>query len=138
MHIWRPLWGWGGVRKNWDVIGRRRVGCSECSGRPYFIFFIKENCICVVTRYQEEPNNNYWQEIFLLTLPSGSETSIYWYHCIVCGLNGTIELVVNSNIMCLGFVFVLILFVHMHSITWRGRFVWNWTSKVKGIEEFWT
>ena len=40
----------------WDV--------NECSGRPIFIFFIKDNCL----------------------------------NCIVCGLNRTVERVVNLNL----------------------------------------
>ena len=31
---------------------------NECSGRPIFILFIKENWICAVTRYHVEPNIN--------------------------------------------------------------------------------
>ena len=33
-------------------------GVSERSGRPIFIFFIKENWICVMTRHHAEPNMN--------------------------------------------------------------------------------
>ena len=32
-------------------------GVSECSGRPVFIFFIKESWICAMTRRHAEPNN---------------------------------------------------------------------------------
>ena len=45
-----------GERQKWDVIGRRGWGFSECSGRPIFIFFIKENWISSMTRHVE-PNN---------------------------------------------------------------------------------
>ena len=31
---------------------------SGCSGRPIFIFFTKENWICVMTRLHAEPNIN--------------------------------------------------------------------------------
>ena len=31
-------------------------GVSECSGHPIFIFFIKENWICAMTRHHGEPN----------------------------------------------------------------------------------
>ena len=41
-----------------DVIGRRGWGVSECSGRHFFLFFIKENWICAMTRYHAEPNIN--------------------------------------------------------------------------------
>ena len=37
------VWGWG---------------VSECSGRPIFFFFIKENWICAMTRHHAEPNIN--------------------------------------------------------------------------------
>ena len=51
-------------------IGEIKMGCSrmqgeraggrvrECYGRPIFIFFIKENWICAMTRHQAEPNIN--------------------------------------------------------------------------------
>ena len=32
--------------------------CSKSSGRPIFIFFIKENWICPMTRHHAEPNIN--------------------------------------------------------------------------------
>ena len=38
-----------------DVVG---VGGSGCSGCPVFIFFIKENWICVMTRHHAESNVN--------------------------------------------------------------------------------
>ena len=31
-------------------------GLAECSGRPIIIFFIKENWICAMTRYHDDPN----------------------------------------------------------------------------------
>ena len=37
------------------------------------------------------------------------------------GLNRRTERTVNLNVTCLDFVFVLISFVHMHVITWRGE-----------------
>ena len=76
VHIWRPLWGGGGVRQKWDVIGHRGWGVSECSGRPIFIFLLK--------KFEFAPRPDimlsqtliyYWQEIFPLTLASGSEAS---------------------------------------------------------------
>ena len=30
------------IVQKWNVIGRRRVGGSKCSGRPIFIFFLKK------------------------------------------------------------------------------------------------
>ena len=32
-------------------------GVSECFGSPIFIFFIKENWICILTRHHTEPYN---------------------------------------------------------------------------------
>ena len=68
IHIWRLL----------DVGGR--VGVSECSGRPIFIFLIERigfgswpEIMLIIY---------YWQEIFLWTLTSDSETILWWYHCI--------------------------------------------------------
>ena len=64
IHIWRPLWGrggggeGGGVKKKLYVIGLRGVGISECSGRPIFIFFVKENWICAMTRHYAELDIN--------------------------------------------------------------------------------
>ena len=50
-------WGmWRGKQK-WDVIGLMGVRGSKCSGRPIFIFIIKENWICAMTRYHAESNN---------------------------------------------------------------------------------
>ena len=106
----------GGVDKNemWSDVGRwGDGGGSEFPWRPIFIFFIKENWVCAITRHYVELHIN-----ILLTrnLPiesvSDSETIPQWYHCIVCGLNRTMEHVVNLNVTWLGFVFVLISFVH--------------------------
>ena len=43
--------GGGGVRQKLDVIGRRGWGVGECSGRPIFIFFNKEDWICTMIRH---------------------------------------------------------------------------------------
>ena len=37
-------------------VGVGAWGVSECSGPPTFIFFIKENWICAMTRHHAEPN----------------------------------------------------------------------------------
>ena len=51
--------GGGGLRQKQNVLGRRGGGCvSECSGRPIFIYFIKENWVCAMTRHHAEPNIN--------------------------------------------------------------------------------
>ena len=54
----------------------------------------------------------YCQVIFFLTLTSDIE-----YHRIVCELDRKIECVVNLNVTWLGFVSVLVLFLHMHGWT---------------------
>ena len=107
IHIWRPLRGGGGVggggvKQKWNVIGCRRVGLCECSGRPIFIFSLKKSGFApwpdiMLIIY-------YWQETFLLTLTSDSEASLKWYHCIACGLNRTIGHVVNLNMTWLYFI----------------------------------
>ena len=35
-----------------------RRGVSKCYGPPVFLFFIKENWICAMTRHHAEPNIN--------------------------------------------------------------------------------
>ena len=119
MYIWRPVWGKWGLAKTKMSCYRSmcgRCGDSKCSGRPIFIFFYKKkNWICGMTRHHAVSNIiYYWQEIFLLTLASGSEAILYWYHSIVCQLNRTINCVVNLNVTWLGFAFVFISLVHMH------------------------
>ena len=42
--------GGGKLGQKWDIIGRRGSP-SDCSGRPIFIFVIKENWICPITRH---------------------------------------------------------------------------------------
>ena len=95
-------------------------------------FFIKENWICAMTRYYAEPNINL---LFTrnLRIDSGVRK---WSHPLtipftVCGLYRTIQRVVNLNMTWLGFVFVLVLSVHMHRAVlfysllerlWQGPF----------------
>ena len=43
--------------KNEILLDVMRWGVNECSGRPIFIFFIKENRICAMTRHHAEQNN---------------------------------------------------------------------------------
>ena len=54
----------------------------------------------------------YCQVIFFLTLTSDIE-----YHRIVCELDRKIERVVNLYVTLIGFVLVLVLFLHMHGWT---------------------
>ena len=47
--------GWGGVgAKMRYYLGCRGLGGSECSGSSIFIFSIKENWICAMTRHHVE------------------------------------------------------------------------------------
>ena len=88
----------------------KKGGVSICPGRSsdVFIFFIDKNWIWTMTR---DHSNN-----ILLTrnLPFDSdvgEAILYLYHWIVCGLNRTIERVVNLNVTWLCFCSY---FVHSH------------------------
>ena len=117
--------GWrverGGGRQKWDVIGCRGWRVSECSGRPIFVFFIKENWICAMTRHHAEPNIN-----ILLTrnLPFDSDIR-QWSHAIMipsiaCGLNWTIER------MSIWMWRVMISFLFwFHSFTWTVRLLFH-------------
>ena len=59
IHIWRPLWrGCSGYGKNEMLSDVGACGVSECSGCSIFVFFIKENWICAMTRHHAEPNIN--------------------------------------------------------------------------------
>ena len=51
------LRGLGGLGKNETLLDVGGWRVSKCSGRPVFIFFIKENWICAMTRHHAEPNN---------------------------------------------------------------------------------
>ena len=93
------VWGWGGVRE-----------CFRC---PILIFILKKiGFVPWPSIMLSQTLIYYWQEIFTFTLTSDSEAILYRYNCIVCGINRTIERVVNFNVTWLSFVFVLILFVH--------------------------
>ena len=89
--------------------GGGELGCwgvGECSGilDAQFLFFLLkkiENWICAMTKQHPNINRNF------------EKRCSFWLHCIVCGINRTIERVVNLNVTWLGFVFVLISFVHM-------------------------
>ena len=81
-------------------------GGSKCSGGPIFVFFIKENWICAMTRYHAEPNINILLTRNLLFESEVREESHpLMILCIVCGPNGTMQRVIN-----------LILFIYVHSV----------------------
>ena len=72
-----------GLRQKWDVIGHRRVGGSACSGRRIFIFLIKENWICAMTRNPAKPNI-----IILLTRNFPFDSDVWlWSHPLMIPLH---------------------------------------------------
>ena len=102
-----------------DLVGGR----SECSGRPIFIFFIKENWICAMTRHHAESNIN-----ILLTrnLPIDSDvrqwshTLMIPFHCLWAKSNnrtcGQFECDVPWFCFCFDFV-------HLHGAVVVPKFV---------------
>ena len=48
--------GEGVVRQKWDFFAPRGVGDSECFEHPIFIFFVKENWVCAMTRHHAGSN----------------------------------------------------------------------------------
>ena len=115
--------GGGRIRGKWDNTGLRGlVGDSKYSGRPIF-FFIKENCICGMTRDHAELKIN-----ILLTrnLPFGSDVRP-WRHLLMilhC-LSTKSENRTRGQFECdvTWFCFCLILFVLMHSMVVVPSFV---------------
>ena len=83
-------------------------GVSECSRRPIFHFFIKENWICAETRHHAEPNIN---TLFTRNLPCDSDVR-QWSHPLMIPLqanlnNGTraqFECDVTWFCFCFGYV----------------------------------
>ena len=94
-----------------EVWGR---GVRECFRCPILIFFIKKNWIWAMTKHHAQSNINILltRNLLHFTLTLDSEAILYSYHCIVCGINRTMDRVVSFNVTWLSFVFVLILFVH--------------------------
>ena len=76
--------------------GGGELGCwgvGECSGilDAQFLFFLLkkiENWICAMTKQHPNINRNF------------EKRCSFWLHCIVCGINRTIERVVNLNVTC--------------------------------------
>ena len=71
--------GWE-VRQTWDDIGRRGWGVSEYSGRPIFIFFIKENWFCAMARHHAN------KILLARNLPFDSDVR-QWSHPLMIPLN---------------------------------------------------
>ena len=112
---------WGGVGRGGGGVDKIEMlsdvwgwGFRECFRRPILIFLLKKiGFVPWPSIMLNQTLIYYWQEIFFtFTLTLDSEAILYSYHCIVCGINRTIERVVNFNVTWLSFVFVLILFVH--------------------------
>ena len=101
---------------------------SDCSGRPVFIFLIKENWICSITRHRAESNIN-----VLLTrnLPVDSGVRHWRYSSMISLHYLCVERMVNLNVVWLGFVIFLISFVHrtvrllFYSLLKRGGGGWK-------------
>ena len=58
IHVWRLLWGAGGLRQKWDVVGHNGLGLASVLDAQSYICFIEENWICAMTRHHIEPNIN--------------------------------------------------------------------------------
>ena len=117
---------WREVRQKWDVIGRRGWGCSECSGRPIFIFFIKEDWICAMTKHHAESNIN-----ILLTrnFPFDSDIRqshllMILLHCLWVKLNnrtrGQFECDVTWFCFCFHFVRSHARYCYCSIVCWRA------------------
>ena len=123
IHIWRPLWGGGGlkrlggggVRWKWDVIRRSRWGLASVLDVQK-IFFVKENWICAMTRHHA---NN----ILLARNLSFDSDVRQWSHPLMISLHclwaksnnrtrGQFEYRVTLFFVC----FCLISFIHMHGV----------------------
>ena len=79
IHIWRPRFGGKAkMRCYWTLLAP-----SKCSGRPIFIFVIKENWICIMSRHQTEPNINI---LFTISLPFDSNVR-QWSHPLIIPLH---------------------------------------------------
>ena len=104
-----------GVRKKWDVIARRgwRGGGGEgskCSGRPIFIFFIKENWICAMTRHHAnnvllarnlpfDSDVRQWSHLLMISL-----------HCLWANSNNRTRAQFECDVLYFGFCFVFVWF----------------------------
>ena len=100
---------------------------SECSGRPIFIFLIKENWVCVITRHHAESNFN-----ILLTrnLPFDSGVRQWRYllmmllHCLSAKSNnktcGQFEYNVTWFYFCFDFVRSHVWCSCCSIVCWRG------------------
>ena len=65
--------GGNGKGKNEMLSDVGGCGVNKYSGRPIFIFFIKENWICAITRHDGEPNIN---RLLTINLPFDSEVGL--------------------------------------------------------------
>ena len=81
--IWHPLLGGRNWSKN-EMLSDVGAGeVSKCSGRPIFIFFIKENLICSMTRHNVVSNIN-----ILLTRNIPIDFGVrHWSHSLMTPLH---------------------------------------------------
>ena len=93
------------ILKGWGVIERRGWGLANVFAVQSFFLLKKIGFATWPEIMLSQTLIYHWQEIFLLILVSDSEAS-FRYHCIVCGLNRTIERVISLNVTWIGFVFV--------------------------------
>ena len=112
-HMTSIFRGWG-LRQKRDVIGRREWGVSECSGRPIFNFFIRENWICAMARHHAVSNIN----ILLIRnhpidfgVRQWSHPLMIPLHCLCAKLNNRMRSLFECDAW-LGFGFFW--FVYMH------------------------
>ena len=96
-----------GVWQKWEVIGWRGWGVSKCSRHLIFIFFIKENWICAITRHHAEPNN-----ISLTRNLAVSHPVMIPLHCVWAKSNNRTRGQFECDVVW--FCFVLISLVHVH------------------------
>ena len=62
-HMTSTFRGWGGGLGKTEMlpdVSGWGWGINQCSERPIFIFFIKENWICAMTRHHGEPTLIYY------------------------------------------------------------------------------
>ena len=108
----RGVGGYGKIEMLSDVGG---WGVSGVFWTFNLYFFIKENWICAITRYHDEPNN------ILVTRNIPFESDVRQWsdplmiplHCLWAKLNNTMR--GQFNVTLLGFVYVLILFVRSYA-----------------------
>ena len=96
------------------VIARRGMGISECSGRPIFAFFIKENSICAMTRHYANNVLSARNLPFDSDVRQGSHPLMILLHYLWAKLNNRTRGQFENDVALVFFSFGLISFIHMH------------------------